>query len=164
MRQAGQWRLIVVWLLDSAPPHPGTEEAATTKLWYYMAGGGWGGPVIIPHPNNNDARSTNANDKDDAPPPPPQKTMAMPHGGRAMGSQWCRDNDAMAAAASRDAVAANAMSMVGCWGARNLCAAADGMGGFMIMCLVLFDCRVGLGHDGGLDGGRGAGRRRTIRQ
>ena len=74
------------------------------------------------------------------------------------------DDDAMVAAASRDAVATNATSAVGHWGARYLRAAADGMGGFMIMCLVLFDCRVGSGRDGGLDGGGGAGRRRTIVQ
>jgi hypothetical protein len=74
------------------------------------------------------------------------------------------DDDAMAGAASRDAVATNATSTVDCRGARDLRAAADGMGGFMIMCLVLFDHRVGSGHDRGLDGGRGAGWRRTIMQ
>ncbi len=74
------------------------------------------------------------------------------------------DDDAMAAAASRDAVATNATSTVSCWGARNLRAMADGMGGFMIMCPVLFDCRVGLGYDRGLNGGGGAGQRRTIVQ
>ncbi len=52
------------------------------------------------------------------------------------------DNDATAAAASRDVVATNATSAVGRRGACNLCAVADGMGGFMIMCLVLFDHRV----------------------
>ncbi len=74
------------------------------------------------------------------------------------------DNDATAAAASRDAVATNATSTVGRRGARDLHAAADGMGGFMIMCLVSFDCRVGLGRDVGLDGGGGAGRWQTIVQ
>jgi hypothetical protein len=75
------------------------------------------------------------------------------------------DDDAMVAAASRDAVVAtNATSAVGRRGARDLRAAADGMDGFMIMCLVLFDRRVGSGRDGGLDGGGGAGRWRTIVQ
>ncbi len=74
------------------------------------------------------------------------------------------DDNAMAAAVSRDAVATNATSAVGCRGARNLHAAADGMGGFMEMCLVLFDRRVGLGRDGGLDEGGEAGRRWTIVQ
>jgi hypothetical protein len=74
------------------------------------------------------------------------------------------DNNAMVVAASRDAVTTNATSAVGCQGARNLRAAADGMGGFMIMCLVLFDRRVGSGCDRGLDGGGGAGRQRTIMQ
>jgi hypothetical protein len=71
------------------------------------------------------------------------------------------DNNMTAAAASRDAVATSA---VGCRGARYLRAAADGIGGFMIMCLVSFNRWVGLGHDGGLDGGGGAGRWRTIVQ
>jgi hypothetical protein len=74
------------------------------------------------------------------------------------------NNDAMAAAASRDTVATNVTSAVGHRGARNLCAAADGMGRFMITCHVSFDCRVGLGRDGGLDGGGGAGRWQTIVQ
>ncbi len=47
---------------------------------------------------------------------------------------------------SRDVVMTNATSAVGCQGARNLSAAADGMGGFMIMCLVSFDHRVGSGR------------------
>ncbi len=75
----------MVWLLDSAPSHPGTEEAAPTKLWYCMAGGGRGGPVVIPLPDNNDAGSTNANDDNDAPPAPPEKTTAIPCGGRGTG-------------------------------------------------------------------------------
>ncbi len=74
------------------------------------------------------------------------------------------DNNATAAAASRDPVATNATSAVGCRGAHDLRAVADGMGGFMIMCLISFDCRVGSGCDGGLDGGGGAGRQRTIVQ
>ncbi len=74
------------------------------------------------------------------------------------------EDDAMAVAASRDRVARNVTSVVGCRGARDLRAAADGMGGFMIMCLVLFDRRVRSGRDGGLDGGRGAGKRWTIMQ
>jgi hypothetical protein len=74
------------------------------------------------------------------------------------------DDNATAAAASRDVVATNVTSAIGCWGARDLHVAADGMGGFMIMCLVSFDRRVGSGRDGGLDGGGGAGRRRTIVQ
>ncbi len=74
------------------------------------------------------------------------------------------DNATAAAAASRDTAATNATSAIGCRGVHDLRAAADGMGGFMIMCLVSFDCRVRSGHDGGLDGGGGAGRRRTIVQ
>ncbi len=74
------------------------------------------------------------------------------------------NDDAMAAGASRDAVATNATSAVGRRGVHDLRAAADCMGGLMIMCLVLFDCRVGLRCDGGLDGGGGAGWRRTIMQ
>ncbi len=74
------------------------------------------------------------------------------------------DGNAMAAVASRDAVATNATSAAGRRGARNLRVAADGMGEFMIMCLFLFDCRVGLGCDGGLDGGGGAGRQQTTVQ
>jgi hypothetical protein len=53
------------------------------------------------------------------------------------------DDNVTAAAASRDAVATNATNPVGRLGARDLRAAADDMGGFMIMCLVSFDRRVG---------------------
>jgi hypothetical protein len=74
------------------------------------------------------------------------------------------DDYATAAAASRDMVTTNATSTVGRWGSRDLRVAADGMGGFMIMCLISFDCRVGSGCDRGLDGGGGAGRQRTIVQ
>ncbi len=74
------------------------------------------------------------------------------------------DDNAMAAAVIRDTVATNATSAVGHWGARDLRAAADSMGGFMIMCLISFDCRVGLDRDGGLDGGGGAGRQQIIVQ
>jgi hypothetical protein len=49
------------------------------------------------------------------------------------------DNGVTVAVVSRDAVATNAANAAGCQGARNLRAAADDMGGFMIMCLVLFD-------------------------
>jgi hypothetical protein len=69
------------------------------------------------------------------------------------------DDNVMAAAASKDAVATNAMSAVSHRGARDLHAAADGMGGFILMCLGLFDRRAGSGRDGGLDGGGEAGRR-----
>ncbi len=155
--------MFVVWLLDSTPSHPGTEEAAPTKLWYYMAGGGWGGPIVIPHPNDDDAGSMNANNDNNTPLPPPKNVGSAPWG-EGVGTTTVPDNNATAVAASRDAVATNAMSAVGCQGAHNLRAAADGMGGFMIMCLVLFDCRVVLGCDGGLDGGGGAGRWQTIVQ
>ncbi len=75
------------------------------------------------------------------------------------------NDNAAVAAASRDAVATNATSAIGFWGAHDLRAAADGMGEFMIMCLILwFDRRVGSGHEGGLDGGGDAGRRQTIVQ
>ncbi len=74
------------------------------------------------------------------------------------------DGNATAAAASRDAVAMNATSAVDCRGARDLRAAVDDMDGFMIMCLISFDRRVGSGCDGGLDGGGGARWQRTIVQ
>jgi hypothetical protein len=130
-----------------------------TKLWYYMAGGGRGGPVVIPHPDDDNAGSTNANDDDDALSPPPENDGDAPRG-EGDGTTTVPDDDATAAAASRDAVATNATSAVGRRGARDLRAAADGMGGFMIMYLVSFDRRVGSDCDGGLDGGR----RRTIVQ
>jgi hypothetical protein len=112
-----------------------------------MAGGGRGGPVIIPDSDNDDARrlldnagSTNANDDDNnnAPLPPPKK------GGNALQGEggWDNmvpDNDMTAAVVSRDAVATNAANAVVCWGACDLHAAANDMGGFMIMCLVLYD-------------------------
>ncbi len=153
--------MIVVWLLDSTLSHPGTEEAAPTKLWYYMAGGGQGGTVVIPHPDDDDAGSTNANNDDNAPPPPSKNNGYTPRGEINRATTVPEDN-ATTVAASRDAVATNATSAVGRWGARNQCAGADGMGGFMIMCLVSFDCRVGSGHDIGSDGGGGAGQWRTI--
>jgi hypothetical protein len=136
-----------------------------------MAGGRRGGPIVIPHPDDNDAGhlldnagSTNAkdNDSNDAPLPPPQNNGNG--GGKGAGTTTVPDNNMMAAAASRDAVATNATKAVGRRGARDLRAAADDMGGFMIMCLVSFDCRVGLGRDGGLAGDGGAGRHWTIVQ
>ncbi len=140
-----------------------TAMTSPSKLCYYMVGGGRGGPIVIPHPDKDDARSTNTNDNDDAPPPPPENDGNAPRE-EGDGTTTLPDDDAMAAAGSRDAVATNRTSAVGCREVRNLHAAADGMGGFMIMCLVLFDRRVGSGHDGGLDGGGGAGWRRTIVQ
>ncbi len=140
-----------------------TMTTSPTKLWYYMAGGGRGGPVVIPHPDNDNAGSTNANNDNNAP-PPPQKNDGNAPRGEGNGTTTVPDDNAMAAAASRGAVATNATSTVGCWGVRDLRVAAAGMGGFMIMCLILFDRRVGPGNDGGLDGGGGAGRRRTIVQ
>jgi hypothetical protein len=134
------------------------------KLWYYMAGGGRGGPILIPHPDNDNAGSTNANNNNDAPSPPPENDGNAPRGGGGNGTTTVPDDNAMAAAASRDAVLTNATSTVGHRGAPNLHAAADGMGGFMIMCLILFDRRVGSGRDGGLDEGGGAGRRWIIVQ
>ncbi len=56
------------------------------------------------------------------------------------------DDDVTTAAASGDAVMTNATITVGRWGARDLCAAADGMDWIMIMCLVSFDRRVGSGR------------------
>jgi hypothetical protein len=100
---------------------------------------------------------------DDAPLPPPNNDGDAPWG-EGDGTTMVPDNDATAAEASRDAVATNAMSAVGHRGARNLRVTAEGMGGFMIMCLISFDPMVGSGRDGGLDGGGGAGRRRTIVQ
>ncbi len=134
-----------------------------TKLWYYMVGGRRGGPVVIPHLDNDDAGSTNANDDDDTPRPPPQNDGDALWG-EGDGTMTVTDDDATAVAVSRDAVVTNATSVVGCQGARNLSATADGMGGFMIISLVSFDRRVGSGRDGGLDGGGGAGRRWTIVQ
>jgi hypothetical protein len=72
--------------------------------------------------------------------------MATPCGGKGAGTTTVPDDDRTTAAASRDAVATNAMITVSCWGARDLRAVADGMDGFMITCLVLFDCQVGLGQ------------------
>ncbi len=92
-----------------------------------MASGGRGGPIIIPHPNNNNAGSTNANDNDNAPPPPPKNNGNAPRG-EGNGTTMVPDDNATAAAASRDAVAMNATSAVGCRGARNLHAVADGSG------------------------------------
>jgi hypothetical protein len=128
-----------------------TTTTSPTKLWYYMASGGQGGPVVITHPDDDDAGSTNANNDDNAPPPPPKNNGDAPRG-EGDRTKTVPDDDAMAVAASRDAVVTNATSAVGRRGARDLRAAADGMGGFMIMCLVSFDRRVGSGRDGGLDG------------
>ncbi len=111
VRRTGRRRLIVVWLLDSAPSHPGTEEAAPTQLWYYMAGGGRGGPVVIPHPDNDDIGSTNANDNDDTPSPPQKNNGDIPRG-EGNGTTMVPDNDAMAAAASIGTVATKAMRSV----------------------------------------------------
>jgi hypothetical protein len=108
-----------------------------------MAGGGRGGPVIIPHPNDNDAGSTNANDNNNAP-PPPQKNDGNAPRGEGDRKTTVPDNDVTAAAASRDVVETNATSAVGRRGARNLRAAADGMGGFMI--IVSSRLIVGLGR------------------
>ncbi len=140
-----------------------TTMTSPTKLWYYMAGGGRGGGVVIPHPDDDDADSTNANADDNAPPPPPQNDGDALRG-EGDGTTTVPDDDATAAAASRDAVATNMTSAVGCRAAHNLRAAADGMGGFMIMCLISFDGRVGSSCDGDLAGDGGAGRRRTIVQ
>jgi hypothetical protein len=141
-----------------------TTMMSPMKLWYYMAGGGRGEPVVIPHPDDDNARSANANDDDNAPPAPPKKNNGNTLRGEGDGMTTVPNDDVTVAVASRDTVLTNAMSTVGCRGVRNLHAAADGMGGFMIMSLVSFDCRVGLGHDGGLDGGGGAGQRRSIVQ
>jgi hypothetical protein len=111
-----------------------------------MAGGGRGGPVVIPHPDEDDARSTNANNNVNAPLLPP-KNNGNALQGEGNGMTTVPDNNVTAVVASRDAVATNLTSAVGCWGARDLHAAADGMGEFMIMCLVLFDRRVRLGRD-----------------
>jgi hypothetical protein len=139
------------------------DNNSPTKLWYYMVGGGQGGPIVIPHPDNDNAGSTNANDNNNAPPPPPKNNGDAPRR-EGNGTTTVPDNNAMAAVASRDAAATNAMSAVGCWGARNLRAVADGMGGFMIMSLISYDRRVGSGCARGLDGGRGAGQQQTIMQ
>jgi hypothetical protein len=136
----------VLSLSSSAP----TNGVATTlPEGEDMAGGGQGGPVVISHPDDNNAGrllnntgSTNANkdNNDDASPaPPPPKTTAMPHGGKGAGMTTVPDNDVTAVVVSRDAVAKNTTNAVSCRGARDLCAAADDMGGFMIMCLVLCD-------------------------
>jgi hypothetical protein len=97
------------------------------------------------------------------PPAPPENDGNSPRG-EGDGTMTVPEDDATAAAASRDTVATNAISAIGHRGVRDLRAAADGMGGLMIMCLVSFDHRVGAGRDGGLDGGGGAGRWRTIVQ
>jgi hypothetical protein len=126
-------------------------------------GGNVGRYVRLAMRGNNNAGSTNANNNNNAPPPPPENDGNAPWG-EGNGTTTVPDDNVTAAAASRDAVTTKVTSAVGHWGAGNLHTAADGMGGFMIMCLVLFDCRVWSGHDGGLDGGGGTGRRRTIVQ
>jgi hypothetical protein len=137
-----------------------------------VVGGGREGPVIIPHPDDDDVGhllnnvgSTNVNnDNSNNAPLPPLRRTVTPCGGKGAGTMTVPDDIMMVAVASKDAVATNATNTVGHRGACNLHVAADDMGGFMIMCLILFDCRVGSGCDGGLDGGEGAGRRRTIAQ
>jgi hypothetical protein len=115
-----------------------------------MAGGGRRGPVVIPDPDDDNAgrlldnagsRNMNNDDNNDAPPPPPKKTAATLRRRKGAGTTMVPDNDVMAAVVSRDAVATNAANAVGRRGARDLCAVADDMGGFMLMCLVSYDCR-----------------------